>query len=109
MTRAPACEGFHASLKREVLQDTHDFSDFATCRRAAFAWPTHYNTRCRHSSNRHLSPTEYERRPHTAELTLAARQPPPCPPSRAKARPLAPLAYALHLPTTTQHANTTAA
>jgi transposase InsO family protein len=38
----------------------------------AFAWLTRYNTRRRHSANRQLSPDEYERRHHTAKLTLAA-------------------------------------
>ncbi|MFH8492157.1 hypothetical protein [Streptomyces longisporoflavus] len=33
---------------------------------------TRYNTRRRHSANGHLSPNEYERRHHTAKLTLAA-------------------------------------
>nr|WP_167368073.1 hypothetical protein [Streptomyces agglomeratus] len=36
------------------------------------AWLTRYNTRRRHSANGHLSPNEYERRHHTAKLTLAA-------------------------------------
>ncbi|WP_426567287.1 IS3 family transposase [Streptomyces canus] len=67
-----ACESFHASLKRETLQGTHDYGDAGTCRRTVFAWLTRYNTRRRHSANGHLSPNEYERRHHTAKLTLAA-------------------------------------
>ncbi|MEV0488472.1 IS3 family transposase [Streptomyces sp. NPDC050508] len=67
-----ACESFHASLKRETLQGAHDYGDAATCRRTVFAWLTRYNTRRRHSANGHLSPNEYERRHHTAKLTLAA-------------------------------------
>ncbi|MFF6816184.1 IS3 family transposase [Streptomyces sp. NPDC012403] len=67
-----ACESFHASLKRETLQGAHDYGDAGTCRRAVFAWLTRYNTRRRHSANGHLSPNEYERRHHTAKLTLAA-------------------------------------
>lgn len=67
-----ACESFHASLKRETLQGAHDYGDAGTCRRTVFAWLTRYNTRRRHSANGHLSPNEYERRHHTAKLTLAA-------------------------------------
>ncbi|GLW59512.1 transposase [Kitasatospora phosalacinea] len=67
-----ACESFHASLKRETLQGARDFGDPATCRGTVFAWLTRYNTRRRHSANGHLSPNEYERRHHTAKLTLAA-------------------------------------
>ncbi|WP_189788481.1 IS3 family transposase [Streptomyces capitiformicae] len=67
-----ACESFHASLKRETLQGTHDYGDAGTCRRTVFAWLTRYNTRRRHSANGQLSPNEYERRHHTAKLTLAA-------------------------------------
>jgi len=67
-----ACESFHASLKRETLQGARDYGDPATCRRTVFAWLTRYNTRRRHSANGHLSPNEYERRHHTAKLTLAA-------------------------------------
>ncbi|WP_107093600.1 integrase core domain-containing protein [Streptomyces sp. XY332] len=67
-----ACEGFHASLKRETLQGAHDHGAAASCRRTVFAWLTRYNTRRRHSANGHLSPNAYERRHHTAELTLVA-------------------------------------
>ncbi|WSA74982.1 IS3 family transposase [Streptomyces sp. NBC_01799] len=67
-----ACESFHASLKRETLQGAHDYGDAGTCRRTVFAWLTRYNTRRRHSTNGHLSPNVYERRHHTAKLTLAA-------------------------------------
>lgn len=67
-----ACESFHASLKRETLQGAGHYGDAATCRRTVFAWLTRYNTRRRHSANGHLSPNEYERRHHTAKLTLAA-------------------------------------
>ncbi|WP_328436037.1 IS3 family transposase [Streptomyces sp. NBC_00425] len=67
-----ACESFHASLKRETLQGARDYGDAGTCRRTVFAWLTRYNTRRRHSANGHLSPNEYERRHHTAKLTLAA-------------------------------------
>ncbi|MCT9084827.1 IS3 family transposase [Streptomyces fulvoviolaceus] len=67
-----ACESFHASLKRETLQGAHDYGDAGACRRTVFAWLTRYNTRRRHSANGHLSPNEYERRHHTAKLTLAA-------------------------------------
>jgi hypothetical protein len=62
----------HASLKRETLQGAHDYGDAATCRRTVFAWLTRYNTRRQHSACGHLSPNEYERRHHTAKLTLAA-------------------------------------
>ncbi len=67
-----ACESFHASLKRETLQGARDYGDAGTCRKTVFAWLTRYNTRRRHSANGHLSPNEYERRHHTAKLTLAA-------------------------------------
>ncbi|WP_423247587.1 IS3 family transposase [Streptomyces achmelvichensis] len=67
-----ACESFHASLKRETLQGAPDYGDADTCRRTVFAWLTRYNTRRRHSANGHLSPDAYERRHHTAKLTLAA-------------------------------------
>ncbi|MEV6161483.1 IS3 family transposase [Streptomyces sp. NPDC052052] len=67
-----ACESFHASLKRETLQGARDYGDPVTCRNQVFAWLTRYNTRRRHSANGHLSPNEYERRHHTAKLTLAA-------------------------------------
>ncbi|MFD3758082.1 IS3 family transposase [Streptomyces sp. NPDC058622] len=67
-----ACESFHASLKRETLQGGPDYGDAGSCRRTVFAWLTRYNTRRRHSTNGHLSPDEYERRHHTAKLTLAA-------------------------------------
>ncbi|MCX5064209.1 IS3 family transposase [Streptomyces sp. NBC_00201] len=67
-----ACESFHASLKGETLRGAHDYGDAGTCRRTVFAWLTRYNTRRRHSANGHLSPDEYERRHHTAKLTLAA-------------------------------------
>jgi transposase InsO family protein len=67
-----ACESFHASLKRETLQGSHDYGGAATCRRTVFAWLTRYNTRRRHSANGHLSPNEYEHRHHTVKLTLAA-------------------------------------
>ncbi|MCZ0981243.1 IS3 family transposase [Streptomyces diastatochromogenes] len=67
-----ACESFHASLKRETLQGARDYGDPATCRNQVFAWLTRYNTRRRHSANGYLSPNEYERRHHAAELTLAA-------------------------------------
>ncbi|WP_406165992.1 IS3 family transposase [Streptomyces canus] len=67
-----ACESFHASLKRETLQGARDYRDASTCRKTVFAWLARYNTRRRHSANGHLSPNEYERRHHTAKLTLAA-------------------------------------
>ncbi|ROR46444.1 transposase InsO family protein [Kitasatospora cineracea] len=67
-----ACESFHASLKRETLRGTRDYGDSTICRRTVFAWLTRYNTRRRHSANGHLSPNDYERRQHTAKLTLAA-------------------------------------
>ena len=67
-----ACESFHASLKRETLQGARDYGDTMTCRKTVFAWLARYNTRRRHSANRYLSPDEYERRHHTAKLTLAA-------------------------------------
>jgi transposase InsO family protein len=67
-----ACESFHASLKRETLQGAGNFGDPVGCRRTVFTWLTRYNTRRRHSANGHLSPNEYERRHHTAKLTLAA-------------------------------------
>ncbi|MCZ9351164.1 integrase core domain-containing protein [Streptomyces mutabilis] len=67
-----ACESFHASLKRGTLQGPHDYGDAATCRNTVFAWLSRYNTRPRHSTCGHLSPNEYERRHHTAKLTLAA-------------------------------------
>lgn len=67
-----ACESFHASLKRETLLGAHDYGDAGTCRRMVFAWLARYNTRRRHSANGQLSPNEYERRHHTAKLSLAA-------------------------------------
>ncbi|MFJ3338423.1 IS3 family transposase [Streptomyces sp. NPDC086766] len=67
-----ACESFHASLKREPLQGARDYGDAAACRMTVFRWLTRYNTRRRQSANGHLSPDDYERRHHTAKLTLAA-------------------------------------
>ncbi|MBB4796111.1 transposase InsO family protein [Streptomyces nodosus] len=67
-----ACEGFHASLKRETLQAARRYGDAGTCRRTVFAWLARYNTRRRHPANGQLSPNEYERRHHAAKLTLAA-------------------------------------
>ncbi|XQE77592.1 integrase core domain-containing protein [Streptomyces microflavus] len=67
-----AWESFHASLKRETLQSAHDYGDATTCRRTVLAWLTRYNTRRQHSTNSYLSPDQYERRHHTAKLTLAA-------------------------------------
>ncbi|MFD3558164.1 hypothetical protein ACFWVU_00605 [Streptomyces sp. NPDC058686] len=66
------CGSFHASPNRETLQDAHDYGDAGTCRRTVFAWLTRYNVCRRYPANGHLSPGGYERRYHTAGLTLAA-------------------------------------
>ncbi|TFV34157.1 hypothetical protein E4K10_45120 [Streptomyces sp. T1317-0309] len=63
---------------------TRDYGDADTCRRTVFAWLAHYNTRRRHAADGHLSPNAYERRHHTAELTLTARSMTACPPSRGR-------------------------
>ncbi|MGW2552974.1 integrase core domain-containing protein [Streptomyces sp. NPDC001635] len=79
-------DAFLEDLKRETLRGTRDYGDADTCRRTVFAWLAHYNTRRRHAADGHLSPNAYERRHHTAELTLTARSMTACPPSRGKAR-----------------------
>ncbi|MET9469791.1 DDE-type integrase/transposase/recombinase [Streptomyces sp. NPDC006544] len=67
-----AFESFHASLKRETLQGSHDYGDATTCRQTVFAWPTRYNTLRRYSANGHRGPNEHEHRHDTAELTPVA-------------------------------------
>lgn len=64
-----ACESFHASLKREILQGRRGWNDAATCRREVFAWLMRYNSHRRHSANGQLSPTAYE---DSTTLALAA-------------------------------------
>jgi len=54
-------ESFHATLKREVLQDRACWPDAASCRREVFRWLARYNTKRRHSRCRHSSPATYER------------------------------------------------
>ena len=66
-----ACESFHASLKREILQGARRWNDPQACRLSVFRWLTRYNTRRRHKKNGQLSPVAYEAR-HSATLTLAA-------------------------------------
>ncbi|WP_370270830.1 IS3 family transposase [Streptomyces sp. V4I8] len=65
-----ACESFHASLKREILQGARRFDGAEACRRTVFRWLTRYNTWRRHSANGQLSPVAYEQL--SATLTLAA-------------------------------------
>jgi transposase InsO family protein len=69
-----ACESFHASLKREILQGARRFDGATACRRSVFRWLTRYNTRRRHSRNGQLSPLAYEQQYEqaSATLTLAA-------------------------------------
>ncbi|TQE20976.1 hypothetical protein SipoB123_26845 [Streptomyces ipomoeae] len=59
-------------MARVTLQDARDYGDAGTYGRTICAWLARYDTRRRHSANGHLSPNEYERRHHAAELTLAA-------------------------------------
>jgi transposase InsO family protein len=49
-------ESFHATLKREVLQDRSSWVDAASCRREVFRWLARYNTKRRHSRCRYTSP-----------------------------------------------------
>lgn len=69
-----ACESFHASLKREILQGARSFAGAAACRLSVFRWLTRYNTRRRHSRNGQLSPVAYEHQHEqaSANMTLAA-------------------------------------
>jgi transposase InsO family protein len=69
-----ACESFHASLKRETLQNAHCYDGARSCRLTVFRWLTRYNTRRRHSANGQLSPVVYEQRHQqkSATLSLAA-------------------------------------
>jgi transposase InsO family protein len=64
-----ACESFHASLKREILQDRHRWASPQECRREVFAWLVRYNSRRRHSTNGQVSPLAYEQ---SYSMTLAA-------------------------------------
>jgi len=66
-----ACESFHASLKREILQGTRRFSGAAACRLSVFRWLTRYNTRRRHSRNGQLSPAAYEHQQEQAAANMA--------------------------------------
>jgi len=65
-------ESFHATLKREVLQDRRSWADAASCRREVFRWLARYNTQRRHSHCRHTSPATYERTHTPATLPEAA-------------------------------------
>jgi transposase InsO family protein len=65
-------ESFHATLKREVLQDRSSWPDAASCRREVFRWLVRYNTKRRHSRCRHTSPSTYERTLTPATLPEAA-------------------------------------
>ena len=65
-------ESFNATLKREVLQDAHTWSDEATCRREVFRWIVRYNTRRRHSWCRYRSPSTHESLYTAATLPTAA-------------------------------------
>lgn len=65
-------ESFHATLKREVLQDRACWTDAASCRREVFRWLARYNTKRRHSRCRHSSPATYERTLTPATLPEAA-------------------------------------
>ncbi|QFS90379.1 IS2 transposase TnpB [Mycobacterium sp. THAF192] len=65
-------ESFHATLKREVLQDRNCWLDAADCRREVFRWLARYNTKRRHSRCRYSSPAVYERSLVTATLPEAA-------------------------------------
>jgi transposase InsO family protein len=64
-----ACESFHASLKREVLQDRRRWDNAEECRREVFAWLVRYNSRRRHSTNGQMSPVAYEQ---SHSMALAA-------------------------------------
>lgn len=66
-----ACESFHASLKRELLQGARRFDGPNACRQAVFRWINRYNTWRRHKHNGQLSPVAYESQ-HATTLTLAA-------------------------------------
>jgi len=65
-------ESFHATLKREVLQDRSSWPDAASCRREIFRWLVRYNTKRLHSRCRHTSPSTYERTLTPATLPEAA-------------------------------------
>lgn len=65
-------ESFNASLKREVLQDAHNWPNEITCRRQVFRWLVRYNTRRRHSWCHYQSPIAYETSTTAARLPLAA-------------------------------------
>ena len=64
-------ESFNATLKREVLQDQHNWPDELVCRRQVFKWLTRYNTKRRHSWCRYQSPSTYEARWATTLPTAA--------------------------------------
>lgn len=65
-------ESFHATLKREVLQDRACWQDAPNCRREVFRWLARYNTTRRHSRCRYSSPATYERTLTPATLPEAA-------------------------------------
>lgn len=59
-------------MNHETIQDTQAYDDPAACRATVFDGLTRYNTRRWHTANGHLNSDDYERRHHTAQLTLAA-------------------------------------
>lgn len=65
-------ESFHATLKREILQDRSCWPDAASCHREVFRWLARYNTTRRHSRCRYSSPATYERTLTPATLPEAA-------------------------------------
>jgi transposase InsO family protein len=69
-----ACESFHASLKREILQGARRWNGITNCRRTVFRWINRYNTWRRHSATRQVCPVEFERqhRPRSSNMTLTA-------------------------------------
>jgi transposase InsO family protein len=69
-----ACESFHASLKREVLQGAHRWDGAANCRRTVFRWINRYNTWRRHSATGNVCPIEFERQHEhqSSNMTLTA-------------------------------------
>jgi transposase InsO family protein len=64
-----ACESFHASLKREILQHRRRWDTANQARTEVRNWLQRYNTHRRHSANGQASPIAYE---HAHTLALAA-------------------------------------
>ncbi|AEY85541.1 putative transposase [Streptomyces hygroscopicus subsp. jinggangensis 5008] len=63
-------ESFNATFKRETLQGRKTWPSEREAHLDAFHWLNRYNTRRRHSSLGHRSPTAYETASKTAPTTL---------------------------------------